>query len=123
MIQPIKALKIDCASRQSSRTRLHTSPKDMGFPKRRLATLSISMALLVEPATRRWVDTMTDEPKNDPAAGTTDQKPRWEGPPENRPRGYLPAKDDPNKDRDAVGENNEDPDRNSVSGIERKADK
>jgi hypothetical protein len=66
---------------------------------------------------------MTDEPKNDPAAGTTHQKPRWEGPPENRPRGYLPAEDDPNKDRDAAGENNEDPDRNSMSGIERKTDK
>lgn len=26
------------------------------------------------------------------AAGTTGQKPQWEGPPENRPRGYPPAK-------------------------------
>jgi len=42
-------------------------------------------------------------------AGTTDQKPRWEGPPENRPRGYLPAKDDPTVDRDAAGENLNDP--------------
>lgn len=65
---------------------------------------------------------MADEPKHDPNAGTTDQKPRWEGPAENRPRGYLPAKDDPNKDRDAAGENNEDPDRNSVSGVERKSE-
>lgn len=38
------------------------------------------------------------------AAGTDDQRPRWEGPPENRPRGYLPAKDDPETDRDAAGE-------------------
>lgn len=38
------------------------------------------------------------------AAGTTDQKPRWEGPPENRPRGYLPAKDDPETKPDAAGE-------------------
>ncbi|WP_082549895.1 hypothetical protein [Mesorhizobium sp. Root157] len=41
----------------------------------------------------------------DEQAGTTDQKPRWEGPPENRPRGYLPAVDDPETDRDAAGEN------------------
>lgn len=60
-------------------------------------------------------------PRSDaPEPGTIDQKPRWEGPPENRPRGYLPAKDDPNRDRDAAGENNDDPDRNSVSGVERK---
>ncbi len=37
-------------------------------------------------------------------AGTTEQKPRWEGPPENRPRGYLPAKDDPHTNPDAAGE-------------------
>ncbi len=45
------------------------------------------------------------------APGTTDQKPRWEGPPENRPRGYLPAKDDPATDRDAAGENLKDPEK------------
>ncbi|MDP9813858.1 hypothetical protein J2W42_006734 [Rhizobium tibeticum] len=45
----------------------------------------------------------------DGAPGTTDQSPRWEGPKENRPRGYLPAKDEPDVDRDAVGENNQDP--------------
>ncbi len=43
------------------------------------------------------------------ATGTTDQSPRWEGPQENRPRGYMPAKDEPDVDRDAVGENNSDP--------------
>ena len=48
-------------------------------------------------------------------AGTTDQKPRWEGPQENRPRGYLPAKDDPEEDRDAAGENLQDPDRSDPS--------
>lgn len=48
-------------------------------------------------------------------AGTTDQKPRWEGPPENRPRGYLPAKDDPSRDRDAAGENLRDPDKSRLS--------
>ena len=45
------------------------------------------------------------------APGTTDQKPRWEGPPESRPRGYLPAKDDPATDRDAAGENLKDPEK------------
>jgi hypothetical protein len=33
-------------------------------------------------------------------AGTTDQSPRWEGPEETRPRGYLPAVDNPETDRD-----------------------
>lgn len=49
-----------------------------------------------------------DKPK-DGAPGTTEQSPRWEGPEENRPRGYLPAKDDPDENRDAVGENLQDP--------------
>ena len=47
--------------------------------------------------------------------GTTDQRPRWEGPPENRPRGYLPAEDDPTVERDAAGENLADPDRSTLS--------
>ena len=47
---------------------------------------------------------MHDKPR-DGAPGTTDQWPRWEGPEENRPRGYMPAMDDPAEDRDAVGEN------------------
>lgn len=34
---------------------------------------------------------------------------------ETRPRGYLPAKDNPDVDRDAVGENNQDPSREKVS--------
>lgn len=46
--------------------------------------------------------------------GTTDERPRWEGPPETRPRGYLPAKDDPERDRDAAGENLKDPDRRGL---------
>jgi hypothetical protein len=49
------------------------------------------------------------------APGTTDQSPRWEGPQENRPRGYMPAKDDPDRDRDALGENNQDPSREKIS--------
>lgn len=56
----------------------------------------------------------TDTPK-DGAPGTTEQSPRWEGPQESRPLGYLPAQDNPDFDRDAVGENNQDPERNSPS--------
>jgi len=33
----------------------------------------------------------------------------------NRPRGYLPDKDDPVPDRDAVGENNQDPGKGNLS--------
>ncbi len=55
-----------------------------------------------------------NKPK-DGAPGTTDQSPRWEGPEESRPRGYLPAKDNPDSDRDAAGENNRDPERSRAS--------
>ncbi|WP_075293298.1 hypothetical protein [Pararhizobium arenae] len=55
-----------------------------------------------------------DSPR-DGAAGTTDQSPRWEGPEATRPRGYLPAKDDPDENQDAVGETNKDPERSKVS--------
>ncbi len=55
-----------------------------------------------------------EKPK-DGAPGTTEQSPRWEGPEASRPRGYLPAKDDPDVDRDAAGENNADPERSSPS--------
>ncbi|AOF92801.1 hypothetical protein [Sinorhizobium sp. RAC02] len=51
----------------------------------------------------------------DGAPGTTEQSPRWEGPEESRPRGYLPAKDDPDTARDAAGETNKDPERNRAS--------
>lgn len=49
------------------------------------------------------------------APGTTDQSPRWEGPQENKPRGYLPAEDDPDVARDAAGETNRDPERKRPS--------
>jgi hypothetical protein len=49
------------------------------------------------------------------APGTTEQSPRWEGPEETRPRGYLPAEDNPDVDRDAAGENLQDPERNKLS--------
>lgn len=57
---------------------------------------------------------MADEKPRDGAPGTTDQWPRWEGPEENRPRGYLPAKDDPETDRDAADENLRDPKRKNL---------
>jgi hypothetical protein len=49
------------------------------------------------------------------APGTIDQSPRWEGPEENRPRGYLPAKDNPNTARDAAGENLSDPEKSDLT--------
>jgi hypothetical protein len=55
-----------------------------------------------------------NSPKNG-APGTTEQSPRWEGPEASRPRGYLPAKDDPEHDRDAAGENLRDPRKRNVS--------
>jgi hypothetical protein len=53
---------------------------------------------------------MTTQPKS----GTVDERPRWEGPPENRPRGYKPAKDNPETDRDAAGENLRDPEKRDL---------
>jgi hypothetical protein len=47
--------------------------------------------------------------------GTSDQWPRWEGPPETRPRGYLPAKDNPARDPDASGETLDNPDRDDAT--------
>ncbi len=58
---------------------------------------------------------MAPNKPQDGAPGTTDQSPRWEGPPETRPNGYLPAKDDPDVDRDAVGENLQDPRKKTIS--------
>ena len=49
------------------------------------------------------------------APGTTEQSPRWEGPKKNKPRGYMPAKDDPDRNRDAMGENNRDPETKDLS--------
>jgi len=65
---------------------------------------------------------MTDERKNG-APGTTDQLPRWEGPEESRPRGYLPAEDDPDADRDSVGETLKHPRKRDLSdAMKTKAD-
>jgi hypothetical protein len=57
---------------------------------------------------------MSTKPK-DGQPGTTEQSPHWEGPPENRPRGYLPAKDDPETQPDAAGETLKNPDRKKLS--------
>ncbi|KQM32030.1 hypothetical protein ASF03_16220 [Rhizobium sp. Leaf68] len=54
-----------------------------------------------------------DIPSTGPA-GTTDQWPRWEGPTPQKPRGYMPATDDPETDRDAVGENLKDPEKRNI---------
>ena len=58
---------------------------------------------------------MTIEKPQDGAPGTTEQSPRWEGPQENTPRGYMKAKDDPETDRDSVGENLKDPRRKTLA--------
>jgi hypothetical protein len=57
----------------------------------------------------------------DGAPGTTEQSPRWEGPQETRPPGYLPAKDDPDRTEDANGETNASPEVKKVSdGLKQK---
>jgi hypothetical protein len=58
---------------------------------------------------------MTNNTPKSGQPGTTDQWPHWEGPQENTPRGYIPAKDDPETDRDAMGENNQNPRRKDTS--------
>lgn len=58
---------------------------------------------------------MTNKTKPEP--GTTGDRPRWEGPEETRPRGYRPAKDDPDRNRDAAGETNADPSRENLGDI------
>ena len=66
---------------------------------------------------------MAIEKPRDGAPGTTDQSPRWEGPEASRPRGYLPAKDDPEHNRDAAGENLRDPRKRDLSdGFKTKED-
>lgn len=55
------------------------------------------------------IDTNKKPPQGSP--GTSGERPRWEGPPENRPRSYLPAEDDPETVRDAAGETLKNPDR------------
>lgn len=58
---------------------------------------------------------MSPNTPRDGKPGTTDQSPRWEGPAENRPRGYLPAKDDPYNEKDAAGETLKHPDRQTLA--------
>lgn len=62
---------------------------------------------------------MTDKQRNG-KPGTTDQKPRWEGPAETRPRGYLPPLDNPNEDEDAAGETLKNPDRDDATDLVKK---
>lgn len=56
----------------------------------------------------------------DDPTGTVEQKPRWESPSESRPKGYLPAKDDP--DPDAAGANLKDPDKRILEDASTKKD-
>ena len=58
---------------------------------------------------------MPDKKPEQARPGTIAQRPRWEGPQENRPNAYKPAKDDPEKDRDATGENLRDPRKKDLS--------
>lgn len=61
--------------------------------------------------------------KRENAPGTIEDKPRWEGPPETRSHGYKPAKDKPAQDRDASGENLNDPVRSKLSDAARQKKK
>jgi hypothetical protein len=63
---------------------------------------------------RKGKEMALDKPK-DGMPGTTTQSPRWEGPQENTPHGYMRAKDNPDKDRDALGESNSDPEAKHLS--------
>ena len=58
---------------------------------------------------------MTPNKPRDGKPGTTDQSPRWEGPEETRPQGYLPAVDDPEENPDAAGETLDEPDRQTTA--------
>ena len=57
---------------------------------------------------------MSPTTPKDGKPGTTDQLPRWEGPEETRPAGYLPALDDPEQETDAAGETLSNPDRSTL---------
>ena len=66
---------------------------------------------------------VVNSPK-DGAAGTTDQSPRWEGPEERRPSGYLPAIDNPKTDRNTAGKNLNNPrKRNVADGLKARDDR
>jgi hypothetical protein len=56
----------------------------------------------------------TKKPKKGGQPGTTDQWPTWEGAPESRPPGYLPAEDDPERNPDAAGETLSNPDKRDL---------
>jgi hypothetical protein len=55
--------------------------------------------------------------RRDAAPGTSEERPRWEGPPETRPRGYDPATDDPDRTPDAAGETNAEPSRENLGDV------
>lgn len=80
------------------------SPDDDDETLIELAKTMMSQAVAAEPSF---------ESSGEP--GTDEQRPRWEGPPENRPGGYLPAIDDPERERDAAGETLADPAKRRLS--------
>lgn len=101
-------------------------PEDPGAPPgpRGLVEGAVETLPAHRPFTQQPIDDTRNDERRRPMAineprnglpGTTEQSPRWEGPQENRPRGYLPAKDDPDVDRDAVGENLQDPRKETVT--------
>lgn len=62
-------------------------------------------------------------PETPGTPGTTDDRPRWEGPKETRPSGYKPAIDDPERETDAVGKSNPERDRKTLGdGLRQRGD-
>ena len=57
---------------------------------------------------------MTIGPQGQPTKSRAGKDHRWEGPPENRPRGYKPAVDDPDATPDAANETLNNPDRRDL---------
>ena len=66
---------------------------------------------------------MVDKKRDGAPAGTTEERPRWEGPEEKRPSGYKPARDDPSRNRDAANEHLDDPKRSDLSDAGKTKDK
>src|SRR5690606_35665058 len=93
-----------------------------GSPERALSPMERNLAELVRQDCKQGAKIMSQDKPKDGAPGTTDQSPRWEGPEEKRPRGYRPAKDDPEKNRDAAGENLKDPQKTDLSDSFKKKD-
>lgn len=66
---------------------------------------------LIEVAKVMMLHAAAFDPPIEDRPGNSGMKPRLEEPSENRPSGYLPANDDPDRDRDAAGETPTNPDK------------